>query len=223
MDLPKDIGQRVGVLGGTFDPVHNGHLALVEAAFAGLDLDSLVLIPAAVPPHKRALAVTPLAHRLAMLRLATADRSGLYVSALEAERPGPSFSVDTLTALRAHLGDEVSLSFLVGIDAFVEIHTWKEYQQLPLLADIVVVDRAGAGAPRLAEAVLGRFVGYCPDREYGGWRGPNGRGVIRALAMEPVNISSTGIRDLVAGDQSIEHLLPAAVAEYIFGWQLYRL
>jgi len=222
MDLPKEIGQRVGVLGGTFDPVHNGHLALIEAAFAEFALDSLVLIPAAVPPHKRALAITPLVHRLAMLRLAIAERRGLYVSALEAERPGPSFSVDTLTALRAHLGDEVSLFFLVGIDAFVEIQTWKEYRQLPLLADLVVVDRAGLQSLRLDEAVWSRFVGYCPDVEHGGWRGPNGRGVIRSLAMAPVNVSSTLVRDLVACGQAIAHLLPEAVAAYISDRQMYQ-
>lgn len=221
MDLPKKIGQRVGVLGGTFDPVHNGHLALVEAAFAGLALDSLVLIPAAVPPHKCTQRVASHAHRLAMLRLAAAEGRSLYVSALEAARPGPSFSVDTLAALRAHLGDAVTLSFLVGIDAFVEIQTWKEYLRLPLLADLVVVDRAGAAVPRLAEAVLSRFVGYCPESGSGCWRGPAGRGVIRSLSMEPVEISSTDIRALVADGQAIDHLLPPAVADYILARRLY--
>ena len=215
MDLPKEIGQRIGVLGGTFDPVHNGHLALVEAAFAGLGLDSLVLIPAAVPPHKRNLSITPLVHRLAMLKLATAGRKGLYVSGLEAERPGPSFSVDTLSALRTHFGTEVTLFFLVGIDAFIEIQTWKYYQELPLLADLVVVDRAGTQSPRLDEAVNSRFVGYCPDAEHGGWRGPNGLGVIRPLSMEPVDISSTMIRDQIACGHAVVHLLPEAVAKYI--------
>ncbi|MDH3392596.1 MAG: nicotinate-nucleotide adenylyltransferase [Desulfobulbaceae bacterium] len=221
MDLPKEMGRRVGVLGGTFDPVHNGHLALVEAAFAGLALDSLILIPAAVPPHKRDLIVTPLAHRLAMLRLAIAGRPGIYVSALESDRPGPSFSVDTLTALRGHLGADVTLFFLVGIDAFVEIQSWKEYQRLPLLAELVVVDRAGSAGERLDDAVLGRFVGYCKDVASGVWRGPADNGVIRSLGMKPVQVSSTDIRNLVASGQKVDHFLPEAVADYIYNQQLY--
>ncbi len=222
MDLPAELGQRIGVLGGTFDPVHNGHLALVEAAFAGLDLDSLILVPAAIPPHKRDLVVTPLVHRLTMLRLAIAGRRGVYVTSLEAERPGPSFSVDTLAVLRRHFGSAVKLFFLVGIDAFVEIQSWKEYRQVPLLADLVVVDRGGVHSPRLDEAVPSRFGDYCLDVQHGGWRGANGHGVISPLVMEPVVISSSIVRQRVAGGSSIDSFLPKAVSEFIFSQQLYR-
>ena len=221
MDLPREIGQRVGVLGGTFDPVHNGHLAVAEAARRQLELDSLVLIPAAQPPHKSRLHLTPFHHRLAMLRLAVKDRPGLLVSSLEAERPGPSYSVDTLSALREYLGDHVSLFFLVGIDAFVEISTWKCYRQLPLLADIVVVDRPGAESHRLADAVHRAFPGYLADSGQDLWRGPDGLGGIRTLAMAPVDVSSTDVRLLAAAGRSITHLLPPAVAHYIGKHHLY--
>ena len=222
MSLPREIGQRIAVLGGTFDPFHNGHLALVETAFAGLELDSLILIPAAVPPHKRDLPVTSLDHRLAMLKLATAGRKGVYVSSLEAERPGPSFSIDTLTSLRRHFGSEVTLFFLLGIDAFVEIQTWKDYQQLPLLADLVVVNRAGTHSLQFEDAVRSMFIGYCPDAQSGCWRGPGGLGVIRSLEMAAVDVSSTAIRKLVSCGQSVAHLLPEAVAEYIESRDFYR-
>ena len=217
----EDKIQKIGILGGTFDPVHNGHLALVEEAFAGLDLDSLLLIPAAVPPHKRDLLITPLKDRLSMLSFAVSGRDGLYVSDIEAERLGPSFSVDTVAALRAHFGAEVTLFFIVGIDAFVEIQTWKDYQQLPMLADIVVVNRAGTHSPKFAEVVKSRFVGYSLDAEHDCWRGVNGHGVIRSLAMKPVDISSTVVREFVASGRSVGHFLPDAVAEYIHRRRLY--
>ena len=222
MDLPRVIGQRIGVLGGTFDPVHNGHMALVEAAMVGLGLDSLVLIPAAVPPHKLDLPVTSLVHRLGMLRLAAAGRSGLYVSTIEAERSGPSYSIDTLSALRSHFGSEVTLFFLIGIDAFVEIHTWKNYQRLPALADLVVVDRAEGRSMRWSEVVASRFVGYCPDIEQGVWQGVGGGGVIRNLDMALVDISSTTVRKLVAAGQAVGDLIPDAVEDYIHLNSLYK-
>lgn len=221
MDLPIEIGQKVGVLGGTFDPVHNGHLRLVDTAVSGLGLDSLVMIPAATPPHKRDLPVTPLEHRLAMLKHAIAGRQGLYVSGLEAERPGPSFSIDTLSTLRNHFTPEAALFFVVGFDAFVEIHTWKYYQQLPMLADLVVVDRAGAQSLRIGEVVNKRFVGYLPDNEQGVWRGPGGIGVIRYLAMAPVAVSSTKIREMAASGLSLADMVPAAVENYIHTKRLY--
>ncbi len=223
MDLPREVGRRVGVLGGTFDPVHNGHLALVEAAFAALSLDSLILIPAAVPPHKRVLHITSFAHRLAMLELAIAGRRGLYVTRLETERPGPSYSVDPLAALRNHYGPAVTLFFLVGIDAFLEMQTWKSYRQVPQLADLVVVDRPGARVRELDAAILSRFPGYGPDLAGGCWRETNGPGVIRPLVMEPVDISSTAVRELIArGDEAVTGLLPAAVTGYISRHRLYR-
>ena len=223
MDLPREIGQRIGVLGGTFDPVHNGHLALIEAAFAGLSLDSLVLVPAAVPPHKRDLAVTNLSHRLAMLSLAVSGRRGLYVSSLEAERPGPSFSVDTLFELRSHFAGDATLFFLVGVDAFLEIQSWKDYRQLPLLAELVVVERAGAHSSRMGDEVRSRFAGYIRDIEHGCWRGSDGLGVIRTLAMGPVDISSTQVRESIGRGHSVDSLLPVGVAEYISTQGLYRV
>jgi len=221
MDLPREIGQRVGVLGGTFDPVHNGHLAVAEAACRGLDLDGLLLIPAAVPPHKRELPITPFAHRLTMLRLAVADRAGLYVSSVEADRGGPSFSVDTLVALRGVLGRDVSLFFLVGIDAFGEISTWKEYLRLPLLAELVVVDRPAMGSPRLDEAVRRQFPDYLFDSARAAWLESRGSGVIRPLTMAPLAVSSTQVRQLVAAGKPVSSLVPAPVVDYIRGHHLY--
>ncbi len=221
MDLPRELGARIGVLGGTFDPVHNGHLAVADAALAGLALDRLLLIPAAMPPHKQSLPVTPFNHRLAMLRLAAAGRPGLLVSDLEAGRLGPSFSVDTLLALRGHFGEGVTLFFLVGIDAFAEIASWHRYSELPRLAELVVVDRPDAAPLRCGDAVRRQFPAYSRRGGESPWRGPVG-GVIRTLTMTPVAVSSTLVREVAAGNASLASLVPSKVADYIRHHSLYR-
>lgn len=214
-------GQRLALLGGTFDPVHNGHLAVAAAVAEGLALDGVIFLPAAQPPHKQGQAITPFGDRLAMLEAAVAGHRAFAVSALEGERSGPSYSVDTLVRLRQVLAPGVRLFFVVGMDAFAEIGSWKDYRQLLALADLVVIDRPRPSAPLLAETIRQCFPGYAWDAGAGSWRAPEMPGAIYSLAMRPVAVSSTEIRLRAARGEEIGGLVPEAVAAYIRDHSLY--
>ncbi|MBU0479873.1 MAG: nicotinate-nucleotide adenylyltransferase [Proteobacteria bacterium] len=215
-------GGRTGVLGGTFDPVHLGHLAVAEHAFASLQLNRVLFIPAARPPHKPDLKITPFVHRAAMLELALQDRPGFVLSTMEEKRSGPSFSVDTLRELRSVLGEAEKIFFLIGMDAFAEIATWKNYRLLPELCDLVVIDR-----PDFPLELMKKTVSlFDPDPP--GTAGSPGRnrvraGAFHALAMEPVDISSTRIRKTVGEGGAVRGLVPPGVADYIEKKGLYRV
>lgn len=207
-------GRRLGVLGGTFDPVHNGHLTLAVHVLAELGLDSILFIPAARPPHKGHVDLAPFPHRLAMLELAVLDNSRFFVSAMEAQRSGPSYSIDTLKELRASLGEEVLLFFIIGMDAFAEIETWKDYERLPDHAELVVIDRPDYPLSQIAQ-VAGKLGRYCfdPDRSF--WEASDRSGRIYPIAMPPIEISSTDVRKKALSGESLTGLVPVAVAQYI--------
>ena len=202
--------QRIGILGGTFDPIHNGHLQLARAALAGLQLSKVIFIPAAQPPHKGRPDLLSFEQRQAMVELALAAEPRFELSCLEAQRQGPSYSVDTLRALRQRLGAPVQLFFLLGLDAFAELASWKEYERLPQLANLVVVHRFGS-ARAVAETVLQIFPqAHC---EGGGWQ--LAEGTLSELAMPPCPVSSTEIRKRLAQGDDVAALLPGPVLAYI--------
>lgn len=222
MELPHNLGQRVGILGGTFDPVHHGHLAVAEAVHQALALSAILFIPAFLPPHKPTYAISPFAHRVAMLDLAVAGHPGFFVSRLEAEREGVSYSIDTLRALRQALGKDVRLFFIVGMDAFAEIHTWKSNRELLSQASFVVIGRPDHCQHSCEQTVTTNFPGYAFDEPLGCWQGDPGQGAIHPVAMAPVKVSSTGIREAVRQGRSIRDCVPGAVADYIEAQELYR-
>ena len=223
MELPHNLGTRVGILGGTFDPVHNAHLAIAEAVRQALALSGLLFVPAFLPPHKPTYAISPFAHRLAMLELAVADRPGFQVSRLEAEREGPSFSIDTLKALRLWLGPEAELFFIIGMDAFAEIHTWKAYRELLDYASFVVIGRPDHCQQSCGQTVVADFPGYAFVEALGSWGGESDQeGAIYPLAVPPMEVSSTAIRQAVREGKSIQGLVPEAVVQYIEAHGLYR-
>ena len=210
--------RRIGILGGAFDPPHAGHTSLARMARDELALEAVVFIPAARPPHKGD-SYAPFSLRLAMVEAAVAGIGGFHVSGLEAGRPGPSYSVDTLRVLREQYGADTRLFFLVGYDAFLDIHLWKEYELIPELAELVVASRAGfAISP--AQAVAAAFPAYLQD-EGGVWRGGDG-GAIRFLDAVPPDISSTRVRQMVAGGEDVSAVLAPAVADIIAAGSLYR-
>lgn len=195
---------RVGLLGGTFDPVHEGHLALAEAARACADLDEVLLVPSANPPHRRPALASP-EERLEMARLAAADRPGLGVWDVEVRRSGPSFTVETLREFhRERPGDEAFL--ILGWDAARQLRTWRDPDEVLKLARLVVLPRPGLPPPAerdLEEAQLGSAqVIVCP-------------------AGTP-DVAATRIRDRIARGDSLDSLVPAAVAEYIARHDLYE-
>ncbi|HSH14255.1 MAG TPA: nicotinate-nucleotide adenylyltransferase [Desulfurivibrionaceae bacterium] len=212
--------RRIGVLGGTFDPVHLGHLAVARFVQAQLKLDEFLFIPAARPPHKLYTSLTPFPTRLAMLQLALRDLPEFKVSDLEAARQGPSYSVDTLEELRHLYGKGERLFFVIGLDAFLEVDTWKDFARLPRLADLVVIKRSAYPLEPVG-AVVAKLGDYRFEPAASCWSAPGLPGRIHLLSMPPIEISSTMIRRAAAADESLEDLVVPAVATYISEHRLY--
>jgi nicotinate-nucleotide adenylyltransferase len=193
---------RLGVFGGTFDPIHLGHLRAAENAFECLELDRVAFIPAGTPPHRGLPSSSPL-DRFAMTALATAGHPGFAVSDVELRRDGPSYTVDTVAGLRQE-SPEAEVYVIVGSDTFPEMATWKEHERLMSLCTVAVVARPGE-APAAAE-------------------GPAGGRWPRVARVEGpgLDISASAIRGRVRERKSIRYLVPDAVADYIAKRALYR-
>lgn len=200
-------GGRIGILGGTFDPPHIGHLWLATLAADALGLGRVLLMPAARPPHKRGAPVSNAADRVMMTRLAIAGDPLLDLSLVEMERPGPSYTVDSLLELRAALGEEAGLVLIMAADSLAEIDTWREPDRLLELAEWAIGPRPGAPVPNRG-ALRERF-GAAESR-------------IHLLEGPSLDVSSTEIRRRVAAGRSIRYLVPRAVAELIADRGLYR-
>jgi nicotinate-nucleotide adenylyltransferase len=195
---------RIGILGGTFDPIHVGHLAAAVAAIDCAQLDRVIFIPAGLPPHRGA-ALAAAGDRLEMCRLATAGDPRFEVSDIELRRKGPSYTVDTLTELR-RLHSAAELFLILGWDAAGQFRTWRQPQRVRELATIVVVGRPGSKAPQPV------------DLEAAGLGGP---GVVLCLRKTPA-ISASEIRSAVAAGGSIAGKVVPAVEKYITAHRLYR-
>jgi nicotinate-nucleotide adenylyltransferase len=210
-------GARVGVLGGTFDPFHLGHLAVGDAAQAALRLDHLVVIPSHMPPHRPDTPRASGYHRLEMARLATAGR-GWTPSDIELQRDGPSYTYDTLRALAAEAPTR-QFFFITGADAFAEIATWRHYPEILDLAHFVVIARTGTSF----DALRARLPALAPRMVVCGPGAPPhspGPSVFLVNATTPL-VSSTDIRQRVAAGTSIDDLVPAEVSRYIAVHHLY--
>jgi nicotinate-nucleotide adenylyltransferase len=209
------------LFGGTFNPIHYGHLRTAEEVAEILQLSQLWFLPAAVPPHKAPADLTSFALRLAMARLAVARHPVLSVSDFEGQRLGKSYSIDTLRRLRRELGPETDLYFILGLDAILEIATWKDYRELFSLCHFAVLDRPGFDRRQLAN-VLRRHVD--PDfrdlAQGEGFLHPSGKKVL-PLATTLLDISATCIRRLRRQGRSIRYLLPEAVRRFIIKNKLY--
>jgi len=220
MTGPNDTG-AVGVLGGTFDPVHYAHLRLAEDARQGLHLAAVVLIPAGRPPH-RAPPATPPQHRLEMVRLAIAGNAAFALDDAEVNADGPSYTILTLERLRRRLGSRVPLVLLLGADAFLGLPAWRRWQELFDYAHIGVAGRPGFARgdvplkPPLAQEYLRRRLTK-PDLS-----GAGAAGAIVEFEMTSLDISASAIRAQLAAARSVRYLLPDSVLDYIDRHQLYR-
>ena len=199
----------LGILGGTFDPVHLGHIAAADAARDALSLDSIVLIPSRIPPHRQTPATASADDRLAMALLAAETRPGWSVSRIEIDRQGKSYTYDTLVELRQDRGDG-QFFFITGADAFAEITTWSRYPAVLDLANFVVVSRPGITLDSLRERVPSAFA----------HRASSETRVILVEAHTP-DISSTEIRRRVRAGEGLSGLVPEEVAGYISAHGLY--
>jgi nicotinate-nucleotide adenylyltransferase len=205
---------RIGVFGGTFDPIHYGHLRLAEEARESFGLELVIFLPACVPPHKRKKRVAPAAHRLEMVKRAVAGNPAFQVSDLECSRPGPSYSLESLCLLRERQAPEAELFFLVGLDAFLFIHTWKAYRELFAISNWIVLGRAGfrPSGKRALPAKMSNVFHYDPNER--AWVHPSGHRVF-FRGFRSLEISGTEIRNLLENGRSVKYLLPEEVADYI--------
>ena len=200
-------GRNIGVLGGTFDPVHIGHLRLAEVVKDKLNLTEVIFIPAGNPYFKKDNSVSNVQHRLAMVRLAIDAYPDFKISQLEAERPGPSYTVDTISEMRRGLDKDDELFFMVGWDILAGLPEWRQPEKLISLCRLVAVPRVGYHPPDVSslEAAI---------------PGISQRVII--LDEPKINISSSVIRERFAGGLPVGHFLPAGVAEYISKHRLYQ-
>jgi nicotinate-nucleotide adenylyltransferase len=198
---------NIGVMGGTFDPIHNGHLAVAEEVRSRLDLAMLLFVPAGQPWLKMDNAVSPAGHRVHMVRLAIADKPHLKLSTMEIERPGPTYTVDTMAELQIQLGAENDLFFILGWDSLAGLPQWKEPSRLITLCQLVVVPRPGYPYtdPKALEALI-----------------PGLSRRVILMDKPEMDISASEIRDRVAQGLSISHLIPEPVESYIRQHKLYR-
>ncbi|MFP4201133.1 MAG: nicotinate-nucleotide adenylyltransferase [Clostridia bacterium] len=198
----------VGVMGGTFDPIHYGHLVAAESAYESFHLSEVIFVPAGDPPHKSDNDVTPAEHRLKMASLATDDNPHFCVSPIEVERAGLSYTIDTMRSFREKYGPSVDLYFITGIDAILQIPEWNNTEGLFEICRFIAATRPGYS---LRE--LNRFRQRLDPRY---------RERIIALEVPALAISSTDLRRRVAEGKSIRYLVPDLVAEYIHEQGLYR-
>jgi nicotinate-nucleotide adenylyltransferase len=216
-DARPSEARRIGILGGTFDPVHVGHLRSAVEVAEALKLDELRLIPSARPPHRSSPQVSA-QDRLAMVELAVADADGLVVDGRELQRHTPSYSIDTLESLRSELGADDQLFLLLGWDAFCGLPSWRRWEELLQHCHILVLQRPDADteAPEALRDLLAARSVNSPSA----LQGPGGQ--IAFIWQTPLAVSATQIRALLASGKSARFLVPDTVLAYIHAHGLYR-
>jgi len=197
---------KVGVLGGTFDPVHLGHLIIAEEVRCKLELAEVLFVPTGQPWLKSHRSIAPAADRLEMLHRALRSNPHFRVSTVDLDRPGPTYSVDTIADLQKELGAETKLYFIMGLDALAELPTWREPARLAEMCQIVGATRPGR--PNFDLSSLEQAI-------------PQASGRIMLLDVPQIGISSTDIRERVAQGPPIRYQVPESVEEYIREHQLY--
>jgi nicotinate-nucleotide adenylyltransferase len=197
------MSRRIGVMGGTFDPIHHGHLVAAEEARWQFDLDQVVFVPTG-RPWQKPIGVSPAEDRYRMTVLATASNPAFTVSRLEVDHRGPTYTVDTLRRLRAAQPAGTRLFFITGADAVLQILTWKEPDQVLALAEFIAATRPGFDLERLIGQV------------------PGAAGRVHRIEIPALAISSSDLRSRVARGAPVQYLVPDEVARYIHDHALYR-
>lgn len=197
--------RRLGVMGGSFDPVHYAHLLVAEEVRRRLELLHVVFMPSGQPPHKHAEDLSPVEDRYLMTVLATADNPHFGVSRLELDRPGPNYSIDTIRALKEGLADGAEVFLIVGADMVLTIDTWHQPDAVLREARVVAVPRPGFDLGRLRESI-----------------GPERADLVTVVEAPALDISATAIRQRLAAGETARYLCPPAVLDYIAKRGLYR-
>lgn len=213
---------KVGIFGGTFNPIHCGHLRSAEDVREAFALDRVYFVPAAHPPHKSAADLISAKHRLKMVELAVADNPFFLASSIELERSGPSYSVDTLRYFLTAL-QPASLAFIIGIDAFLDLASWKEYERIPALCDIIVTTRPGAMVPVVEQFLpVALKNSFCYDPQTHMYRHISGHSLI-LHHITGLSLASSTIRSIIRQGRSIRYLVPPTVEAYLLREGLYQI
>ena len=223
------MARKIGIFGGTFNPIHFGHLRAAVELREGFGLDAVYLIPSASPPHKDHDNLAPAADRMDMVKCAIEGHRGLRASDIELKRQGPSFTIDTICAFRKHLPDDAWLYLIIGIDAFLEIETWKSYEDLLHIIPLIVInrpDRKGRIQPSVNNAVTALLAksalqGYECSMDTPCFTHCEKQPIF-TFNVTAMDISSTHIREQIGQNRPIDFLVPEAVRKYIDAKGLYR-
>ena len=213
---------KLGILGGTFNPIHTAHLRVAEEIGEDLGLEKVYLIPSGMPPHKPQGHLADFSHRLEMARLACQPSPLLEVWDIEGKRPGLSYSIETLRAFHSQFESSLDLFFIIGADAFGEIETWREFKGLFEYTSFVVISRPGHSKGQLLTFIDSLDVGFAWDPQKDCFTHPSGNFLLQRDATL-MDISASRIRELVNEGKSIRFLVPEAVREYIEKTGLYRI
>ena len=220
------MSSRIGLLGGTFNPIHNAHLAIARQAREMLELDRVVMIPSGDPPHKPSSGLASAKDRYEMVRLALASDPYLAISDVEVRRSGKSYSIDTVRLLQQEYGSDTKLHFLIGLDAFLEFATWREPQTLLTLCSFVILSRPGLSFQALSTLPLIPPLPQASLRDLDQGRTVRldvqiGVQSLICLRVPPSTVSASDIRGRIARGASTANLLPPAVESYILQHHIY--
>ncbi|MDI6783728.1 MAG: nicotinate-nucleotide adenylyltransferase [bacterium] len=194
--------KRVGIFGGTFNPIHLGHLIIAQESLSQFGLEKIIFVPSAIPPHKSLQGMAPVKERLQMVKLAISGNAQFAVSDLELKRNDKSYTIETIKTFQKKYGPETELYFIIGLDALLEIFTWKNAEQLLDLCWFLVAPRAGFGINLLDKRIKKR---------------------VRLIAMNPVNISASEIRKRVKLGLPFRYFLPEKVYKYLIESSVYGI
>lgn len=200
--------KKFAILGGTFDPIHFGHISVAEAVLNQTNVEKVLLIPCGNPPHKEIEGVLDGCTRLEMARLAVEGHKDMVVSSIEIDRSGTTYTVDTVAQLKDLLGDEVEFKFITGADAIHYIKTWKDYKHLLRMCSFIAVTRPGYNKNALANEIQQMEEDFKCDIEF--------------IEIPPVDVSSSQIRENISNGLSINGMVPHKVEEYILRNGLYK-
>lgn len=200
--------KKFAILGGTFDPIHLGHISVAEAVLNKTNVEKVLFIPSGNPPHKEREGVSDSYTRLKMAKLAIEGHENMLVSSIEIDRGGITYTVDTVAQLKELLGDEVEFKFITGADAIHYITTWKDYKHLLHLCSFIAVTRPGYNKDAMAKEIEQMEAHFKCDIEF--------------IEIPPVDISSSQIRENISNGISVKTMVPDKVEEYILKKGLYR-
>ncbi len=211
MGKNSETNEKIGIMGGTFNPVHNGHLVTAQEALSQFRLDKVIFIPTGNPPHKVDNEIADAEDRHIMTVIATSSNSRFFVSRIEIDRKGKSYTIDTVRQLKGMYSKSSSLYFITGADAILEILTWKNTAEIISLCEFIAATRPGYNLARI-EDLKKRLFG----------RDEASRNRIYIMEIPALSISSTDIRNRVRSGRPIDYLLPKGVSNYILKHELYK-